>query len=80
VPPPVPAPVWSDAINTSFFSRRELEGDGLVQWSATFVAAVTLNCLVALLLAVPVPVLELEFIPEFAPAEAVPEAVALAPA
>jgi hypothetical protein len=49
-----------------------------VQWSATFVAAVTLNCLVALLLAAPVPVFELEFIPEFAPAEAVPE-VALAP-
>jgi hypothetical protein len=56
----------------------------LLHWSATLVALVTLNCLVAPVVA------ELEFIPEFAPAEllfgadvlalAVPDALALAPA
>ena len=51
----------------------------LVQWSATLVAAVTLNCFIWLLVALAVPVLELEFIPELAPAEAVPFAEALAP-
>jgi len=43
------------------------------------VAAVTLNCFIWLLVALAVPVLELEFIPEFAPADAVPFAEALAP-
>lgn len=42
-------------------------------------AAVTLNCFIWLLVAPAVPVLELEFIPEFALAEAVPFAEALAP-
>jgi hypothetical protein len=56
----------------------------LVHWSATLVAPVTLNCLLAPVVA------ELEFIPEFVPAElllgadalalAVPDALALAPA
>ena len=53
--------------------------DPLVQWSATLVAAVTLNCFIWLLLALAVPVLELELMPEFAPADAVPFAEALAP-
>lgn len=43
------------------------------------VAAVTLNCFIWLLVALAVPVLELEFIPEFAPADAVPFAEAVAP-
>lgn len=43
------------------------------------VAAVTLNCFIWLLVALAVPVLELELMPEFAPADAVPFAEALAP-
>jgi hypothetical protein len=43
------------------------------------VALVTLNCFIPLLVALAVPVLELEFMPEFAPADAVPVAEALAP-
>lgn len=43
------------------------------------VAAVTLNCFIWLLVAPAVPVLELEFIPELAPADAVPLAEAVAP-
>jgi hypothetical protein len=43
------------------------------------VALVTLNCFIPLLEALAVPVLELEFMPEFAPADAVPVAEALAP-
>jgi hypothetical protein len=52
-----------------------------LHWSATLVALVTLNCFVALLaLVVELPVaLELEFIPEFAPAAIDPGADALAP-
>jgi hypothetical protein len=53
--------------------------DPLVQWSATLVAAVTLNCFIWLLVAVAVPVFEVEFMPEFAPADAVPFAEAVAP-
>ena len=55
-----------------------------MHWSATLVAPVTLNCLLAPVVA------ELEFFPEFVPAElllgadalalAVPDALALAPA
>ena len=56
------------------------DGDAPVQWSETFVAAVTLNCFIWLLLALAVPVFELEFMPEFAPADAVPLAEAVAPA
>jgi len=44
------------------------------------VAFDTLNCFIPLLLGVAVPVLELEFMPEFAPADAEPVAEALAPA
>ncbi len=36
------------------------------------VAPVTLNCFIWLLVALAVPVFELEFMPEFAPADAVP--------
>lgn len=53
----------------------------LVQWSATFDAAVTLNCRAAAA-DDPVPTaLEVEFMPELAPAELLPgaEALALAP-
>ena len=50
-----------------------------MQWTATLVAAVTLNCFIWLLVALAVPVLELELIPELAPADAVPLAEALAP-
>ena len=49
--------------------------DALVQWSETLVAPATLNCFIWLLLALAVPVLELEFMPEFAPVDAVPLAV-----
>jgi len=54
-------------------------GDELLQWSATLVAAVTLNCFIWLLAALAVPVLELEFIPELAPPDAVPFAELVAP-
>lgn len=50
-----------------------------MQWSETLVALVTLNCFIWLLVAVAVPVFELEFMPEFAPADAVPLAEAVAP-
>lgn len=53
--------------------------DPLVQWSATLVAAVTLNCFIWLLVALAVPAFELELMPEFAPADAVPFAEAVAP-
>jgi hypothetical protein len=43
------------------------------------VAAVTLNCFIWLLVALAVPVFELEFIPEFAPDDAVPLAESAAP-
>lgn len=43
------------------------------------VAPVTLNCFIWLLVALAVPVLELELMPEFAPADAAPFAEALAP-
>jgi len=43
------------------------------------VAPVTLNCFIWLLLALAVPVFELEFMPELAPADPVPLAEALAP-
>lgn len=43
------------------------------------VAPVTLNCFIWLLVAPAVPVFELEFIPAFAPADAVPLAEAVAP-
>ena len=93
-PAPVPAPVCSDATITSpllwmsdvgpFGEDGAVgdsgDGDALVQWSETLVALVTLNCFVALLFAVAVPVFELEFIPEFAPADASPLVPALAPA
>jgi hypothetical protein len=54
--------------------------DALVQWSETLVAPATLNCFIWLLLALAVPVFELEFMPEFAPVDAVPLAEAVAPA
>jgi hypothetical protein len=44
------------------------------------VAAVTLNCFIWLLVALAVPVFELEFIPEFAPEDAVPLAAPVCPA
>lgn len=43
------------------------------------VAPVTLNCFIWLLVALAVPVFELEFMPEFALADAVPFADAVAP-
>jgi hypothetical protein len=47
-------------------------GAALPHWSATLVALATLNCFIVLLLALAVPVFELEFIPAFAPADADP--------
>jgi hypothetical protein len=43
----------------------EFEGDPLVQWSETFVALVTLNCFVVLLLDVPALAPAVGFMPEF---------------
>jgi hypothetical protein len=85
---PAPAPVcWSAATITSFLCRSELgllegaeDGVELPQWSATFVALVTLNCFMPLLLAPEVPLFELELMPEFAPVAVVPVVEALAPA
>ncbi len=86
--PAAPVPVcWSAASITSFLCRSELgplegveDGADPPQVSATFVALVTLNCFMPLLLAPAVPVFELEFMPEFAPVAVVAVEEALDPA
>jgi hypothetical protein len=70
----ITSPRRSRAVGPGVVGEALLDGDGLLHWSATLVALLTLNCLVA------PSVVELELVPVLALAELLPGAEAEAPA